>query len=362
MDDLERDPLIGNQQADFLQAEDNPAEVLKMLPAQDRREKPLSGVAAAREKDPREVLTSMRRRERPGGRAKAEVISAIPGESVHSEEADVSEEIAQEREKLRKKFEKRGIILPEDHEFTRLVTSICEKIGAGDKEVLVIDDEEFNAAFYPNAETIVMSRGMCRKFLEMGLDLKEDHLAAVAYHEITHSEGESERSNHAEEYRADLGGMRKLAAAGYNPHAMIEWQQVFPYLHGRGGESHPEIIERMRNLEEQLADDEHPFAHTSKAETQLSEELLEWFRGDSSVYDRTERLLHASPAEIAAALAETTTQQEFWELYMLYQHAEKVAKVKRALDVHGEAYTQFAKKCCVTLRTAKSSRSKYTNL
>lgn len=252
---------------------------------------------------------------------------------------------SKEKKELRSYLEGMGEILPSDHKFTQLVQKVSEKLGVPEQtELMAIDTEDINAFYDPQSKTIVFTRGMCKFFLNQGLDLKEDHIAAVLGHELEHAEviGDEYVSKikgsflerlksmqrHAEEYRADAEAMGRLSKAGYNPNAVIEILKTTSLTHGRGELAHPEEIERIRKLEDRLADDEHPLSNTSKERTPLDKEMSAWFNGNSDVYSQTEELIHSSSDVLAQKLQKAKTQKEFWEIYDLKKHIDKISAAK----------------------------------
>jgi hypothetical protein len=245
-----------------------------------------------------------------------------------------------------------------------MVAGVTERLGVPpETEILTIDTEEVEAFFHPTSRTIVFSRGFARYLLERGLPLSEDHVAAVLGHELEHAHvigddyikrvksGYLERlkasQNHAEEYRADAEAMSRLSRAGYNPQAVVEMLKAFSLTHGRSDLGHPEQIDRIRKLEDRLADDEHPLSHTTKELTPINAELLTWFSGNSEVYDRTEQLIHSSPQDLEQKVLESETQDEFWTAYEVEQHAERVGAAKEILSQNPEAVDNLFKKLMI---------------
>jgi len=269
-----------------------------------------------------------------------------------------------ERQKLRRSLEKRGITLPETHEFSQLIKKVSEKLGVPPgTEFIIQDSEEVDAFFHPKFKTIVFSRGFCRFLLERNLPLTEDHIAAVLSHEIEHAEvlgdeyvSKVESSfierlkgfqHHAEEYRADAQGMERLARGGYNPKAMIEMLKALPLTTGRYDLGHPEQIDRIRKLEDRLADDEHPLPNTTKERTPLDADLLKWLAGDSSFYNNTEELIHKTPEQLQANLLTTTSQTEFWTVFEVQQHIERVGLAKEIIAQNRTAVSRLCQKLMI---------------
>jgi hypothetical protein len=252
---------------------------------------------------------------------------------------------AKQKQELHSYLEQIGEMLPPDHKFTQLVQKVSEKLGIpGKTDLIAMDTEEINAFYDPESKTVVLTRGWCRYLIEQGLSLKEDHMAAVLGHELEHArvlgddyvqrlkssylERFKNIQNHAEEYRADADAMRRLSKAGYNPRAMIDIFRTTSLTHGRRDLKHPEQIERIRQLEDKLADDEHPLSNTSKELTPIDKEMLTWITTDSDVYNKTEKLIHSSTNELARDLQTVKTQQQFWEIYDLKRHIDRVAAAK----------------------------------
>jgi hypothetical protein len=96
---------------------------------------------------------------------------------------------------------------------------------------------------------------------------------------------------------------------------MIETLKAFPLTTGRYDLVHPEQIDRIRKLEDRLADDEHPLPNTTKERTPLDADLLKWLAGDSPFYNHTEELIHKTPEQLQANLLATTSQTEFWTVF-----------------------------------------------
>lgn len=261
------------------------------------------------------------------------------------------------RESLRKDMEKKGFILPPEHEFSQLIEGISKRLSIPQStEFILLDNEDFDAFLRIDADTIVVSRGTFRKLLDNKLTLSEDHIAALLAHEIEHAElqlkyppeekGVSSLA-HAEEYRADAEAMTRLSKAGYNPRAVIELFRSFPLILGRHDPSHPEVIDRVRKLEDRLADDKHPLAHTSKEKTPLNAEMITWIQENSEFYNRTEGLLGKPPEELEQILLQTTTQQEFWDTLEIKDHTERVAAAKTLIEQQKEVVDRFVAKMMI---------------
>lgn len=268
------------------------------------------------------------------------------------------------REELRSTIEVKGEILPSSHEFTQLIQMVSQRLGIPDQtELAALDTEEADAYFDPNSRTMVFTRGLARYFLDNGLELSEDHIAAVLAHELEHAQvlGEdyvarvkssfSERlknvQHHAEEYRADAEAMRRLSKAGYNPKAVIEILRAFGLTSGRSDLGHPEEIDRIRKLEDRLADDEHPLSHTTKEPTPLEKDIINWLSQDSVIYDQTEKLLHSSTGELAQSLQSAETQQQFWDIYRLKRNVDRVAAAKALLRQEDQNLERLAVKLLI---------------
>lgn len=279
----------------------------------------------------------------------------------HSETIPQTDKYADQRQKLCSYMERKGNILPADHEFTQLVQRVSERLGVPEQtELMVMDTEDVDAFFHPESRTVAFTRGFGRYFLEQGLPLTEDHIAAVLGHELEHAhvigdnyvdrvqssyfERLKSMQNHAEEYRADAEAMRRLSRAGYNPQAVIEMLRAFPLTQGRSDLGHPEQIERVRQLEDRLADDEHPLSNTSKELTPIDQELLTWMAGDSEVYNPTESRIRSSAHELAQNLQAVETQQQFWEIYTLKKHIDRVAATKTLTAEENQRLERLAAK------------------
>lgn len=271
---------------------------------------------------------------------------------------------AASREKLKVALEKKGYILPASHQFTQAVRTVSEKLGVPvDTDFMVLDSEDVEAFFHPDSKIVVFSRGFGRYLMEYGLELKEDHLTAILGHELEHAHvigaDPSEQigsnlllrlkaaTNHAEEYRADADGMRRMSRAGYNPTAMVEFHRTLSLTHGRFGLSHPEQIDRIRHLEDRLADDEHPLSHTTKDKTPFDPELMTWFLGDSDFYQEAESLLHSTPDQLQERLLNSKTQREFWIAWGVLTHVERIANAKALVDADAELLENIFRKYVV---------------
>lgn len=282
----------------------------------------------------------------------------------NSEMSFASVDRSLQRQELKTYMGERAVILPESHEFTQMARRVSERLGIPeDTEFLAMDTEDFNAFFHPESRTVGFTRGFFRYFIERGLDVSEDHVAALLGHELEHAhvagddwldkvklsylERALNMQNHAEEYRADAEAMSRLSRADYNPRAVVELLRAMPLIHGRNDLGHPEQIDRVRKLEDRLADDEHPLSNTSKPLTPLSQDLLTWFVQDSDVYNRTERLLHSSSAQLDQALASAETQPQFWEIFQIKRHVDKVEAAKALVDQEDPQIEQLAIKLMV---------------
>lgn len=298
------------------------------------------------------------------GRQEPIIKTTASNELVQPEIVSPVNKYAEQKQELRSYLEKQGEILPADHKFTQFVQRISERLGIPEQtELMVIDTEEFNAFLDPQSRTVVLTRGLPRYLLEQGLELSEDHVAAVLSHELEHAQvlGDNyvarmkssylERlkgmQNHAEEYRADAEAMRRLSKAGYNPQAIIEMLRTLPLTSGRSDFAHPEYIERIRHLEDRLADDEHPLSNTSKERTPIDGELLAWMAGDSEVYNPTEKLIHSSAQELTQNLQTVKTQRQFWEIYDLKRHIDRIAAAKSLTAEENQNLERLAVKLMV---------------
>ena len=122
-----------------------------------------------------------------------------------SESLPPTNKYSQERQELRSKMEKKGNILPANHEFTKLIQKISEKLGVPDEtEFMAIDSERPDAFFSQKSRSIVFSRGLAKYLLKREPKLSEDHIAAILAHEAEHAEviGDdyiNSIQNHAEE-------------------------------------------------------------------------------------------------------------------------------------------------------------------
>lgn len=111
----------------------------------------------------------------PNGIGRLEQPEVVSGENKYAEQ----------RQKLRSYIERKGNILPGNHEFTQLVQRVSERLGVPEQtELMVLDTEELDAFFHPESRTVAFTRGFARYFLEQGLPLTEDHIAAVLGHEL----------------------------------------------------------------------------------------------------------------------------------------------------------------------------------
>lgn len=222
-----------------------------------------------------------------------------------------------------------GEILPADHQFVQLLFSIGQRINLPpDYSIIGLDSDEVNAFCLPKEKVIVVSRALGKQALEKGLDLKEDHLAAVLCHEFTHQDSPdrvpNQTKSHSEELRADAEGMERLALAGYNPKAMIEFYKTLGLTSGRQAVSHPETIDRIRHLELRLTDDIHPIPNVGKKMKSIDEQIVNYLKEDSNVYEETERLLSLSADQLQAEILATDRPEDYWLLYPLERHARRI--------------------------------------
>lgn len=334
------------------------------------------GVATAAETSPIGSKAAVSSKPSVGGKlgSKPEVASlAHPSKWItlakNSDLAVTAVDYSPQREQLKSGLEKQAEILPQTHEFSQLVQRASGKLGIpGQTEVATVDTDEMIAFFDPRSRTIVFSRGFARHLQEelpkAGIQFSEDHIAAVIAHELEHAEvlGDDyvkkldksfwERLkasfSHAEEYRADAAGMRRLARAKYNPNAMIEIFKSFSLTMGRDDISHPEIIDRIRKLEDELADDEHPIPNTTKDRQPITDSsLLKWISQDSEIYKMTETVIAKPMEEIDQMLMQSKNQKEFWDIQVLKEHVERVGVAKGAIEEQKELYDRIAKKVVI---------------
>lgn len=280
---------------------------------------------------------------------------------------------SEERKILQTRMEKLGRILPEEHEFTQYVERIAERLGVPEEtKFLVLDSEEWEAFYHPVSRTIGFSRGACLQLIELGLELAEDHVAAIVAHELAHADVLGDEyvkrleedytsrfmafQQHAEEYRADSQAMHRLSKASYNPKAIIDFLRTFPLTHGRGDAGHPENIDRIRKLEDRLADDEHPLSHTTKEPSAIEPDLLTYFVADSEIYTKTTELLKSSPEQARQALLEANNQAEFWSIYDVQEHIERIANAKEVIAQNPELLDRLVTKSMVYRAFTQFSR------
>lgn len=248
-----------------------------------------------------------------------------------------------------------GEILPEDHAIFAKVKEIVDQLDMPDgTELIVTDNELFQAYFNPAARQIVVSRGVLQYFTKNLKNFSKDHLAALLAHETEHAVAYKDKKVHdvatadkvmatfdpAEELRADAEGMKRMAKGGFNPKAMIEILRCFGLTSEREGLMHPEIIDRVRYLDLRLVSDEHPLANTTKDFQKWKGVFLEWAREPSGVYDQTERLLAADLAGIDKTLGEAKTLNEFLSVYK-YKHAYRLigeSKVAMEAPIYEELF------------------------
>lgn len=305
-------------------------------------------------------------------------IQKPPDGGVAGQDIKIPVDYSSAREKEKKFIAKRGEIILPEHQLPQLLKKVSERLGISpDVEVLAVDNEEIDAYYNPEARTIVATRGLFRYFLEQGLQLSEDHVAAILAHEIEHAEVYGDayvnsykgslkervlaQLSHSEEYRADAQALRRLSKAGYNPKALIEFLRTLPLEQGRYDLGHPEQIERIRFLESRLVDDEYPLSHTSKELTPLDPDLLLWFTGDSAVYKETDEILHSTPDQIDGLFRNATTQGEFWKLFSLKRHFERIALSKRVVQEAGGNLDRFMNKLLIYDILCWKTRSVFNN-
>ncbi len=240
-----------------------------------------------------------------------------------------------------------GEIMPESHPVVSYVASLVSKLvyPAG-VETLCVDTEQFLGYFHPNANRIVISRGLLR---HLKLNIKEfssDHIGAVLAHEKQHAlaeevtpvknldNGEAYLATHSpsEELRADAEGMEDMARAGFNPKAMREMLISFGLTGGRYDMAHPEILDRVHHLDNRFADDEHPVTRTAQPYQVIPAAVLKWCGELSSVYDETENLLASSAIALGHELQSADSLDRFNKVLKVKRHKEALAGLKYAAE------------------------------
>lgn len=257
----------------------------------------------------------------------------------------ISPEVLQARQSEFQTLHKDGEILPSNHHIHQKVLKIFSKLDSpAGSDLIVLDSENFTAYYNKSSKQIVISRGVLT-FLSKNLkNFSEDHLAALLAHEIEHAFADEKSQKNqadyslsekvmvshdpAEEMRADSEGMRRAAAAGYNPQAIIELLKAFGLTTNRNATSHPEIIDRIRYLDLRIASDEHPLSNTTKAKTTFQQDFLDWCRKPSNVYQKTEELLSSSWTELDLKLDQATSLEEFLQVYSYYHNAASHSEAK----------------------------------
>ncbi|MCA9371198.1 MAG: hypothetical protein KC680_04525, partial [Candidatus Peregrinibacteria bacterium] len=278
----------------------------------------------------------------------SETLSESQLESNEAQSQELSPEVVTARENLRAQLEKSGEILPPEHPASQFLMRVTNRLGKPDDiAVICLDSEAWMAGYEPSSRTVVVSREFLRTVVKSIPDASEDHVAAVLAHELEHRHADvkewekakkpftnptayfSANFNHSEELRADAEGMEQLARTGYDPMAMIEMlDKVLGVGSGRGDRAHPETIDRIRHLENRLADDEHPIANIGKEHTPFDPELLNWIEQKSEVYDKTDELLSMNDEQLADALGSAETVEEFWTVLKVIKHREAVGEAK----------------------------------
>ena len=250
-------------------------------------------------------------------------------------------------EHMRKLYEDGDVLAETDPIFIKVKTIVDRLDVPASTDLVVTDNEMFQAYCNPLAKLIVISRGVLQHFSKHLPNFSQDHLAALLSHETEHAVVFDQKKVHetrtadklmatfdpAEELRADTEGMKRMAKGGYNPKAMIEILRSLGLTAGREGLTHPEIIDRVRYLDLRLVSDEHPLANTTKAFQKWDDEFLEWSSQPSDVYADTDRLLNADVAGIDKMLAEAKTVSEFLMLYKHKHHYRYISLAKAVCDM-----------------------------
>lgn len=201
---------------------------------------------------------------------------------------------APQAEALLYKLETKGNILNEKSALYCCFQKIFEGFKhvhpeLGDLSLYIVDTPEQDAYQSDVHNAIVFGTGLFQRLQKAGLDVKEDRMAAILAHETIHAlrriERDRQRSKreavlyklagHAQEHEADRRGMLLCAEAGYNPKAMIELLQALRgdfdiFFSG----SHPNYIDRINHLKNQLESRTEVITNVNTPLTDLSPEVL----------------------------------------------------------------------------------------
>ncbi len=272
--------------------------------------------------------------------------------------------------RMEKKLWRMGEVLAQEHQFSQMLVKVGRKLEQPEDCQIVALDSASAEAFYSNRDNLVVfSRGLAKKLISQGVELKEDHIAAIISHELEHEET-NKRLNpgfafdlsykkkmrmQSEEMRADTEGMENMARAGYNPEAMIDVYKAIGLTSGRYGTSHPETIDRIRHLETRLTDDEHPIPSVGKEMTDVDEDLIKYFTDETQVYQESERLCSLSANQLQEEILDTEFQEEFWALYPMERHARRVEYGKALAGGNRDLQRLVKKQLLFRLLSTRSS-------
>jgi len=290
--------------------------------------------------------------------------------------------IEDERSKLQKYLHENGEILSKSHPFSKTCEVCFSKLLKTKPELrgielICLDTENEGIAFYsPDSKSIVISKGVLTGLINNGLDIHEDHIAAIIAHEIIHGERdvrvdkENEEkyitslkynlAGHNQEMEADRKGMLLLSESGFNPKAMIEMLYSFDNLKNQFSSlSHPNELIRINHLKDSLYDDEHPIQNTDKELAVLDDNVLSFLTAPSeNVYKFTEKLLNSDKPSLKDIILDTKTVEDFLIALKAYKLVEKVSLSK--VLVQDKYFKKVMRKAWV-IKTLNSSSLKGTD-
>lgn len=254
-----------------------------------------------------------------------------------------------------------GEYLDDKHPVAKEFQEIFKKLTDNEELELVIHDtDEINAAYLPNFHIVYITKGILKLLLNKGLNLKKDHIAAIFAHELSHAEvlGEDyleyikntsfierrlKKINHADEYEADRLALIKLSLGGYNSHALLDVLTLIS-IRCTASTTHPELIDRVRNVEDILFDDSTPLFNTSKEYKNLQDSTLDWAKSDSSRYKEGEATVQMNSKMLSEKLQEVQNPLEILQLNDLLDHVKKIEYAKEYMVSHSDYVKAIVKK------------------
>jgi len=224
--------------------------------------------------DPSTPITSEPQKLNPSPLIQKEAYDQAKDRLSKAEEKEMSETGTYLSKIGTRNLEEQKAMLSPKHELYAVINRISSRIGeaekklqergslsrtelTGDYQTCITLNNEINAHTYRHSEKAFIEGGLITVFDNFLREVKhqhgitEDHIAGVLAHEVSHTDQEAEGNYLNEEY-CDTQGVVLSAEAGYNPRAMVDFEDFLIYLE-KGDEYYKEIEEASKEKEKKQA-------------------------------------------------------------------------------------------------------------